>query len=99
VARTHVLPPLVLHKILKFGSFVVLFDPLKIFVCSNALHNIYSQSKIFQLISYGEALEMHDALLPLPELESHMSVVETFTVITSHLIGRKVICFKKKIHF
>ena len=50
-----------LHEILKFGSFVVLLDPLKNIsksICWNASHNIYSSS----YISYEEALEMYALL-------------------------------------
>ena len=51
--------------------------------------------KYFPYISNGEALEMHASLQPFPGLKSHMSVVDAFTVITSYLVGWKVISLEK----
>ena len=48
------------HTILKFSSFVVLLDLLKIFqnrfVQMSDIIIIYDQSKFLQYISYGEAM-------------------------------------------
>jgi len=60
-------------------------------LCSNASHNIYNQSKISPYISYGEALDMHVSFTALSwtciGVQSHMSVIDAFIVIISHLVG------------
>jgi len=58
-----------LHKILKFGSFVVLLDPLKIFqnLFVQMLYTIFTANQKFPHFLW-EALEMHASLQPLPEL-------------------------------
>jgi len=59
----------VVWLILLYLAVPFFYSPQAVFVLGlNALHNIYSQSKISPYISYGEALEMHVSLQPFPEL-------------------------------
>ena len=80
-----------LHKILKFGSFVVLLDPLTKSFHSNALYNICSQSKIsplyFLLWSLRNTCFVTAFSWTCIGIKSHMSAADTFTVIISHLVG------------
>ena len=82
-----------LHVIFKFGSFVVLLDLLKIF--QNLFvqmfdKNIYGQSKFPPYISYGEAVKCsicYNFSQTCNGAKPHVSVVNTFTITTNHLVG------------
>ena len=68
--------------------------------CLNTSHNIYSQSKNFPIHFLWGSLRNACCITNLSwtciGLKSRMSVVDAFTVITSHLVASKVIFFEKK---
>jgi len=66
-----------LHKCLKFGTLVVLFDPLKVFQ-KNVLQFNYHHWKIFPYISYGEATKVHLLLRPFPKLVGSANCTSLF---------------------
>ena len=95
-----------LHTILKFGSFVVLLDPLKIFqnlvvqmfdiifMANQIFHNTFPMEKPYKYsVHYS----------PFPNLcngaKPHVSVVDTFAVTNNHLVGRNVNSVEKKSTF
>ena len=91
-----------LHTILKFGSFVVLLDPLKIFqnlfvqmfdlifTANQNFHNTFPMEKPYK---YSVLSQTCDGA------KLYMSVVDTFAVTNNHLVGRNVNSVEKKIHF
>ena len=82
-----------LQMILKFGSFVVLLDPLKLFL------NLFVQKSniIFtanQNLHFTFAMGSHKNVMSITALsrtcngtKPRMSVVDTFAVAVNHLIG------------
>ena len=82
-----------LHTILKFGSFVVLLDPLKIFqnLVVQMLDIIFTVNQIFTIhFLWGN----HISTVPNTALSQtcngakpYVSVVHTFAVTNNHLVG------------
>ena len=91
-----------LHKILQFGLFVVILDPLKIFqnLFVQMLHATFTANQkffhTFPMGSLRNAWCVTALSWTCTGLKSHMSVVNAFTVIISHLVAWKVACFEKK---
>ena len=74
-----------LHKCLKFGTLVVLFDPLK--VLFNWMFYRLSSFKGFLMHFYRETIQIHLLLWPFPKLVgSPNSVLYLITVIIDCLI-------------
>ena len=82
-----------LHTILKFGSFVVLLDPLKtfqnlviqmfdiIFMANQNFHNTFPMEKPYKYsVHYSLSRTCNGAKL-------YVSVVDTFAVTNNHLVG------------
>ena len=79
-----------LHTILKFGSFVVLLDPLKmfqnqmfdiIFMANQNFHNTFPVGSHISTMSITATSQICDGAKP------YMSVVDIFVVINNHLVG------------
>ena len=82
-----------LHTSLKFGSFVVLLDPLKIFqiffvhmfdiifTANQNFHNTFSMGSHTSTVSITAISRSCNGAEP------YMSVVDTFAVTNNHLVG------------
>ena len=82
-----------IHMILKFGSFVVLLDPLKIlqnlfvqmldivFTANQNFHNTFPRGSHKSTVSITALSQTCNGAKP------YMSVVDTFVVTNNHLVG------------
>ena len=88
-----------LHTILKFGSFVVLLDPLKIF------QNLFDQ--MFDIIfmanqNFHNAFPMGKPFMSITALSRTCNGAKPYvsvSVTNNHLVGLNVNYAEKKIHF
>ena len=97
-----------LHMILKFGSFVVLLDPLKIFqnlvvqmfdiifTVNQNFHNTFPMEKPYK---YTSTVSIRALSRTCNGAKPYMSVVDTFAVTNNHLVGRNVNSVEKKSTF
>ena len=82
-----------LHMIMKFGSFVVLLDPLKIFqnllvqmfdiifTANQNFHNTFPMGSHISTVSITVLSQTCNGAKP------YVSVVDTFAVTNNHLVG------------
>ena len=82
-----------LHTILKFGSFVVLLDPLKILqnLFVQMFDIIFTANQIFTMhFLWGSHISTPSITVPSRTCNGakpHVSVVDTFAVTNNHLVG------------
>ena len=77
-----------LHTILKFGSVVVLLDPLKIFQNLVQMFSTIFMAKSSQYISYGKPYKYNiHYSRACNGAKPYVSVVDTFAVTSNHLVG------------
>ena len=94
-----------LHTILKFGSFVVLLDPLKIFqnLVVQMFEIIFMADQIFTIHflwrSHISTVSIRALSRTCNGAKPYVSVVDTFAVTNNHLVGRNVNSVEKKSTF
>ena len=95
-----------LHMILKFGSFVVLLDPLKIFpnLVVQMFDIIFTANQIFNNTfpmekPYKYTVSIRALSRTCNGAKPYVPVVDTFAVTNNHLVGRNVNSVEKKSTF